>query len=105
MMGWLRIFKTISIAAVLGLMALMQAATLVGPASLKVKTIADLKGLRVGVPRGAMQDLVLTPLAEGNGINLQRFDDEATELQALIAGQIDIGGTGLLVSRTLNRND
>jgi polar amino acid transport system substrate-binding protein len=83
----------------------MDAATLVAPAAVKVKTIADLKGLRVGVPRGAMQDLVLTPLAEANGLNIMRFDDEATELQALISGQIDIGGTGLLVSRRLNRND
>jgi polar amino acid transport system substrate-binding protein len=83
----------------------MDAATLVAPASVKVKTVADLKGLRVGVPRGAMQDLVLTPLAEANGLNIMRFDDEATELQALISGQIDIGGTGLLVNRRLNRND
>jgi polar amino acid transport system substrate-binding protein len=77
----------------------------VAPASLKVKTIPDLKGLRIGVPRGAMQDLVLTPLADANGLNILRFDDEATELQALISGQIDIGGTGLLVNRRLNRND
>ena len=83
----------------------MDAATLVAPAAVKVKTIADLKGLRVGVPRGAMQDLVLTPLADANGLNIMRFDDEATELQALISGQIDIGGTGLLVNRRLNRND
>ena len=83
----------------------MDAATLVGPGSLKVKTVEDLKGLRVGVPRGAMQDLVLTPIAEAKGINLQRFSDEATELQALISGQIDLGGTGMLVSRQLNRND
>jgi polar amino acid transport system substrate-binding protein len=80
----------------------MDAATLVAPSALKVKTVADLKGLRVGVPRGAMQDLVLTPLAEANGLNIMRFDDEATELQALISGQIDIGGTGLLVNRRLN---
>ena len=34
-----------------------------------------------------------------------RYDDEATGLQALISGQIDLVGTGLLVSRALNRND
>src|SRR5215471_8032322 len=82
-----------------------EAATLVAPASRAVKTIDDLKGLRVGVPRGAMQDLILTPLAQEKGINLMRFDDEATGLQALISGQIDLAGTGLLVYRTLNRND
>jgi polar amino acid transport system substrate-binding protein len=82
-----------------------EAATLVAPAALNVKTIDDLKGKRVGVPRGAMQDLMLTPMATEKGFTLQRFDDEATELQALIAGQIDIGGTGLLVNQRLNRNN
>jgi polar amino acid transport system substrate-binding protein len=82
-----------------------EAATLVGPGSRAVKTIDDLKGLKVGVPRGAMQDLILSPVAQAKGINLQRFDDEATGLQALISGQVDLAGTGLLVYRTLNRND
>ena len=65
----------------------------------------DLAGLKVGVPKGAMQDLILTPQAADKKINLMRFDDEATGLQALISGQIDVVGTGLLVNRTLNRND
>ncbi len=82
-----------------------EAATLVGPGSRNVKTIDDLKGLKVGVPRGAMQDLILSPLAADKGITLQRFDDEATGLQAMISGQVDLAGTGLLVYRTLNRND
>jgi polar amino acid transport system substrate-binding protein len=82
-----------------------EAATLVAPESRKVKSIDDLAGLKVGVPRGAMQDLILTPLAGDKKINLQRFDDEATGLQAMISGQIDLVGTGLLVNRTLNRND
>jgi polar amino acid transport system substrate-binding protein len=80
-------------------------ATLVGPAARSAKTIDDLKGLRVGVPRGAMQDLILTPVAAEKGINLTRFDDEATALQAIISGQIDLVGTGMLVNRALNRND
>jgi polar amino acid transport system substrate-binding protein len=82
-----------------------EAATLVAPASRAVKTIDELKGLRVGVPRGAMQDLILTPVAQEKGINLMRFDDEATGLQAMISGQVDLVGTGLLVNQTLNRND
>ncbi|MBI3707223.1 MAG: transporter substrate-binding domain-containing protein [Proteobacteria bacterium] len=82
-----------------------EAATLVAPASRAVKTVDDLKGLRVGVPRGAMQDLILTPVAGAKAINVMRFDDEATALQAMISGQIDLVGTGLLVNRTLNRND
>src|SRR5262249_61082297 len=50
-----------------------EAATLVAPASRQVKTIDDLKGLRVGVPRGAMQDLILSPIAAAKGINRQCF--------------------------------
>jgi polar amino acid transport system substrate-binding protein len=82
-----------------------EAAVLVAPASRAVKTVDDLGGLRVGVPRGAMQDLILTPQAAAKKINLMRFDDEATALQAMVSGQIDVVGTGLLVNRTLNRND
>ena len=52
-----------------------------------------------------MQDLILTPQAAEKRINRMRFDDEATGLQALISGQIDVGGTGLLVNQRLNRND
>jgi polar amino acid transport system substrate-binding protein len=82
-----------------------EAAVLVAPASRAVKTVDDLAGLRVGVPRGAMQDLILTPQASAKKITLMRFDDEATALQAMVSGQIDVVGTGLLVNRTLNRND
>ena len=82
-----------------------EAATLVAPASRAVESVDDLAGLRVGVPRGAMQDLILTPQAAAKKINLMRFDDEATALQAMVSGQIDVVGTGLLVYRTLNRND
>jgi ABC-type amino acid transport/signal transduction systems, periplasmic component/domain len=56
------------------------------------------------VPRGATQDLILTPSAPATA-TIMRYDDEATGLQALISGQIDLVGTGLLVSRALNRND
>jgi len=47
----------------------------------------------------------ILPLAQEKGFQLQRFDDEATELQALIAGQVDLGGTGLLVNQRLNKSD
>jgi len=82
-----------------------EAAVLVAPGRRAIKTVDDLAGLRVGVPKGAMQDLILTPQAADKKINLMRFDDEATGLQAMISGQIDVVGTGLLVNRTLNRND
>jgi polar amino acid transport system substrate-binding protein len=81
-----------------------EAAVLVAPASVQVKSIADLAGKKIGVPRGAMQDIVLSQAAPKDAA-IMRFDDEATGLQALISGQVDLAGTGLLVYRTLNRND
>jgi polar amino acid transport system substrate-binding protein len=81
-----------------------EAAVLVAPASVQVKSIADLAGKRIGLPRGAMQDIILSQSAP-KGASIMRFDDEATGLQALISGQVDLAGTGLLVNRTLNRND
>lgn len=81
-----------------------EAAVLVGPGSLAVKTLADLAGKRIGIPRGAMQDLVLTQSAPP-GATIMRFDDQATAVQALIAGQVDLAGTGMLQFRAINRDD
>ena len=63
-----------------------------GKKSADIKTVADLNKLRVGVPRGAAQDTALTAqMAKGSDI--RRFDDDASTIQALLAGQVDaIGG-------------
>lgn len=79
-------------------------AVLVAPASVQVKTLADLVGKRIGIPRGAMQDIVLSQSAP-QGANIMRFDDQATAVQALIAGQVDLAGTGMLGYQILNRDD
>jgi polar amino acid transport system substrate-binding protein len=79
-------------------------AVLVGPASVEVKTLADLVGKRIGIPRGAMQDIVLSQSAPQGAI-IMRFDDQATAVQALIAGQVDLAGTGMLGYQILNRDD
>jgi polar amino acid transport system substrate-binding protein len=59
-----------------------------------ISKIEDLKGKRVGVPRGAVQDVLLTN-ALGTTARIQRFDDDASTYQALISGQVDaIAETG-----------
>ncbi|GGF50781.1 ABC transporter substrate-binding protein [Aliidongia dinghuensis] len=63
----------------------------VGPASLKVSGYADLKGHTIGVPRGTPQDVSATKAAP-SGATIQRFDDDASTVQALIAGQVDVVG-------------
>ena len=65
------------------------------PKSREIKTLDDLKGLRVGVPRGTVQDVILTKRF-GNAVRILRFDDDPSTYQSLIAGQVDaIAETGL----------
>ncbi|MDR3524733.1 MAG: transporter substrate-binding domain-containing protein [Acetobacteraceae bacterium] len=59
-----------------------------------IKSTADLKGKKVGVPRGSVQDVLLTN-ALGTSAKIQRFDDDASTYQALASGQVDaIAETG-----------
>jgi polar amino acid transport system substrate-binding protein len=60
-----------------------------------IKSMDDLKGKKIGVPRGSVQDVLLTN-ALGTTARIQRFDDDPSTYQALIAGQVDaIAETGL----------
>jgi polar amino acid transport system substrate-binding protein len=63
----------------------------IGRAGLNVHSFSDMKGLRVGVPRGTPQDIGVTKAAPP-GATIQRFDDDSTTVQALISGQVDIIG-------------
>ncbi|MEN3794695.1 transporter substrate-binding domain-containing protein [Fulvimarina sp. MAC3] len=63
----------------------------IGRTDLDVKGYKDLSGLRVGVPRGTPQDIGLTEAAP-EGATIQRFDDDATTVQALLSGQVDVIG-------------
>jgi polar amino acid transport system substrate-binding protein len=65
---------------------------LLSSAKNKITTIQDAKDLRIGVPRGAAQDKAITA-ALGDVPNIRRFDDDASNMQALVSGQVDaIGG-------------
>lgn len=64
---------------------------LIGRAALPpMKGYADLKGQRIGVPRGSVQDVTLTQA--NSGAIIQRFDDDAAAVQALLSGQVDLAG-------------
>lgn len=63
--------------------------------------LQDLKGMRVGVPRGTPMDLVLTK--DNPGIRLQRFDDDATTVQALISGQVDAIGAAVTQAGNIDK--
>jgi polar amino acid transport system substrate-binding protein len=70
----------------------------------KIATIEDLKGLRVGVPRGTVQDVILTQ-SLGSAVKIARFDDDPSTYQALITGQVDaIAETGLTGDDIFTKN-
>lgn len=63
----------------------------IGKTAASVKGWADLKGMRVGVPRGTPMDLAVTK-ANPPGTTIQRFDDDSTTVQALLGGQVEVMG-------------
>ena len=67
---------------------------IIAKAGPQMKGWEDLKGMRIGVPRGTPQDTAIT---KGNppGATIQRFDDDSTTVQALIAGQVDAIGAAI----------
>lgn len=78
--------------------------TVFGAKGKHITGIADLRGLRVGVPRGTVQDVILTK-ALGNGARILRFDDSPSTYQAMLTGQVDaMAETGLTFSNVLKAN-
>lgn len=58
----------------------------------------DLKGVRLGTPKGSTQDIVLTEIAPD--ADFLRFDDDSSTIQALLSGQVDAaGGSQFYISR------
>ena len=67
----------------------------IAPKSTVIKSHADLVGKKVGLTRGTGEDGLLTKAAEANpGIEMLRFDDYSSLLQAMVSGQIDAMGGG-----------
>lgn len=57
------------------------------PKSLVLTGNADLKGKRIGVTRSTTNDIAVTRHAP-EGTDIQRYDDDASTSQALLAGQV-----------------
>jgi polar amino acid transport system substrate-binding protein len=70
-----------------------QSAVLIAPKTSSIKGPDDLKTLKVGVTRGALEDGALTQM-NPPGMNLLRFDDGPSVAQAMLSGQIDAMGGG-----------
>ncbi len=78
--------------------------TVYGPKGKEISGIQDLRGLRVGVPRGTVQDVLLTG-ALGSNARMMRFDDTPSTYQALLTGQIDaMAETGITFDAVMKQN-
>lgn len=74
------------------------------PKSVNVKSLADLDGKTVGTVRGTTHDTQLT--REGpKGMKLVRYEDDATEAQAFLSGQVDIFSTAELLVAPIDRKN
>lgn len=75
-----------------------------GPKSVNVKNLAELDGKTVGTVRGTTHDTQLTK--EGpKGMKLVRYEDDATEAQAFLSGQVDLFSSAEMVIGQLNKKN
>lgn len=70
-----------------------QSAVLIAPRERQIAGPNDLRGLRVAITRGALEDGAITAMNIPN-ITLLRFDDGPSAMQALLSGQADAMGGG-----------
>ena len=69
---------------------------LLAPKTAHFTGMADLKGHKIGVTRSTTNDIALTKGAV-EGTTIQRYDDDASTSQAMLAGQVE----GIVTSRGL----
>lgn len=75
---------------------------LFGGKDAKIKSAADLAGLRIGVARASTQDIAVTKIAPKSA-NIRRFDDDASAMQALLSGQVDAIGCSTTVAAQISK--
>ena len=74
-----------------------------GIKGIEVKSVADLDGKTVGTVRGTTHDTWLTQNAKN--AKIVRYEDDATEAQAFVSGQVDLFSTAeLLLAPIAKRN-
>jgi polar amino acid transport system substrate-binding protein len=71
-----------------------------GPPQIPVKSADELAGLRVGVTRGAIEDLELSRIVPPTTA-VKRYEDNAGTISAFLSGQVDLIATGNVVAAAL----
>ena len=62
--------------------------TIVGAKDTKITELSDLEGKKISVPKGSTQEATLSAY-NIPGLQIERFDDDALAMQALLSGQVD----------------
>jgi polar amino acid transport system substrate-binding protein len=75
-------------------------AVIFAPQSVDIKEAKDLVGKKIAVTRGTTNETDLVALAPP-GTQILRFDDEASSMAALVAGQADAYASGETIARAL----
>lgn len=65
-----------------------------GPADLNVSNVQDASAYKVGATLGTLEETAYTEAAGEDATNIQRYDDQATTVQAFLTGQVDLIVTG-----------
>lgn len=71
-----------------------------GGQDVAVETPEDLAGKTIGVARASTQDTAITKIAPSDA-NIQRFDDDASAVQALLSGQVELIGVSNVVAQQI----
>lgn len=76
----------------------------IAPKSVNITTLQDLAGKRIGLVRGNLQEKLLKPIAP-EAMQVVRFDDDASNVVALLSGQVDgIGASKELLPSIVKQN-
>lgn len=77
----------------------------VGPVDKPIAKMDEMNGKKIGVTRASTNDIVMTR-ANLPGVQIQRYDDDASTSQALFAGQVEgIVTSGALAKAVEERNN
>lgn len=73
-----------------------------GAENVAVSAPEELAGKTIGVARASTQDTAVTAIAP-QGARIQRFDDDASAVQALLSGQVDLIGVSNVVAAEIQK--
>lgn len=75
------------------------------PAATEIKDWEDLRGTAISLVRGTTQDSELTAMATEKGINVVRYEDDATLVTAAISGQATAVATSATVVNQIKQRN